>query len=81
MARDLAALTQALAGRLRTNFAAGKDEEWDADRAADELATAIADTVHAYLDGARATGVTSEVRNGANAVIGTAQQTGGGEIQ
>lgn len=76
MALDKAALSASLSARLRTNFAKGKDEEWSADKAADELALAIADTVHAYLLDARVKGVASEVRNPANAVIGTGKQTG-----
>ncbi|PTS90101.1 hypothetical protein DBR17_02005 [Sphingomonas sp. HMWF008] len=80
MALDPIALTAALSDRLRTIFTDAKAQEWASDKAADELAKAIADCVHGYVKAGRATGVVSEVRNAANAVIGTAQQTGGGTI-
>ena len=76
MALDPNAMQTALAAVLRLNFQRGKDEEWDSDRAADELATAIADAVHDYVSAARVAGVSSEVRDAANVPIGTATQTG-----
>lgn len=76
MTLDPATLAADLATRLRANFETSKQEAWDADRAADEFAKAIADTVHAYVSAGRVSGVTSEVRSPANMVIGTGQQTG-----
>lgn len=75
MPLDHNALQTALSTTLRSNFERGKAEAWDADQAADAMALAIADAVHAYVGAARVAGVASEVRNAANAVIGSAAQT------
>lgn len=76
MPLDRNTLESNLAALLRTNFQKGVDEEWTDEQAADALAKAIADTVHAYIGGARVAGVQSQVRNPGNAVIGTGTQTG-----
>lgn len=76
MPLDRNALQAALSAALLDNFQRGKDEEWDTPQAADAMATAIADAVHAYTSAARVVGVSSEVRNNANVVIGTGSQTG-----
>ena len=76
MPLDRAALEASLAATLRDNFRRGKDEAWESDKAADEMARAVADAVHAYVSGARVAGVQSQVRNPANVVIGTGTQTG-----
>jgi hypothetical protein len=76
MPLDRNALEAALSTAFRDNFQRGKDEAWEIPQSADEMATAIADAVHAYVSAARVAGVTSEVRNLANAVIGTGTQTG-----
>ena len=76
MALNRNAMESSLATTLRTNFKKGVDEEWDKNRAADEMAKAIADVVHAYVSGARVTGVQSQVRDNGNVPIGTATQTG-----
>jgi hypothetical protein len=73
---DRATLETSLAAALRDNFQRGKDEAWESDRAADEMARAIADAVDVYVSGARVAGVQSEVRNAGNVVIGTGTQTG-----
>jgi hypothetical protein len=65
-----------LAGILKINFAKGKDEEWSSDKAAEELAKAIADTVDVFVRGGDVQGVVTEVRNVAGTtVIGGGQQT------
>lgn len=76
MPLDRNALEAGLAAVLKTNFRKGVDEEWSADDAADAMAGAIADAVHAYVGGARVTGVQTQVRNAGNSVIGTGTQTG-----
>jgi hypothetical protein len=76
MPLDRNALESALSIALRDNFERGKTEAWDTPQAADEMAAAIADAVHAYVTAARISGVSSEVRNPGNAVIGTGTQTG-----
>ena len=76
MPLDRNALESALSIALRDNFERGKTEQWDTPQAADEMAAAIADAVHAYVTAARVSGVSSEVRNLGNAVIGTGTQTG-----
>ena len=75
MSLNSAALAISLSTRLKDNFTRSGAESWSADRAADELAKAIADTVEVYVTAGRVKGVASEVRNLANAVIGTAQQS------
>ncbi|UHQ22240.1 hypothetical protein LVB77_16435 [Lysobacter sp. 5GHs7-4] len=76
MALDRNTLESTLAATLRTNFQKGVNEEWSGDDAANAMAKAIADVVHAYVSAARVTGVASQVRDNGNAVIGTATQTG-----
>lgn len=76
MALDRNTMETTLAGMLRTNFQKGVDEEWSGDDAADAMAKAIADVVHAYVSAARVTGVQSQVRDNGNVVIGSATQTG-----
>jgi hypothetical protein len=76
MPLDRDALEAALSAAFRDNFQRGKDEEWEIPQAADEMATAIANAVHAYVSAARVAGVTSEVRDLGNAIIGTGTQTG-----
>ena len=76
MPLDRNALQAALSAALADNFQRGKDEAWDTPQAADEMATAIADAVHAYVSAARVAGVASEVRNLGNVVIGSGAQTG-----
>ena len=76
MSLDRTALAISLSARLKDNFTRSAAENWPSERAADELAKAIADTVDAYVAAGRVKGVASEVRNPANLVIGTAQQSG-----
>jgi hypothetical protein len=76
MPLDRNALEAALSAALRDNFQRGKDEGWEIPKAADEMATAIATAVHDYVTAARVAGVTSDVRDAANALIGTGAQTG-----
>lgn len=76
MPLDRNALEAGLATVLKTNFRKGVEEEWSGDDAADAMAKAIADAVHAYVGGARVSGVQTQVRNAGNAVIGTGTQTG-----
>lgn len=76
MSLDHDTLQASLSTALRLNFQKGKDEAWSSDKAADEMAKAIADAVHAYASGAQVAGVKSEVRDAGNAVIGTGNQTG-----
>ncbi len=76
MPLDRNALEAALSTAFRDNFQRGKDEGWEVPEAADAMAKAIADAVHAYALAARVAGVTSEVRNPGNVVIGTGTQTG-----
>jgi hypothetical protein len=76
MPLDRNALEAALSAAFRDNFQRGKDEEWEIPQAADEMAIAIADAVHAYVTAAQVANVTSEVRDLANTVIGTGTQTG-----
>lgn len=76
MALDRNALQAALAAALFDNFQRGKDEAWEMPRAAEAMATAIADAVHAYAGAARVAGIASEVRNNASVVIGSGTQTG-----
>lgn len=76
MPLDRDAMQAALAAALQDNFQRGKDEQWETAQAADAMATAIADAVHAYVGAARVAGVVTEVRNPANAVIGSGAQTG-----
>ncbi len=76
MPLNSAALATSLSARLKINFSLGATENWPAERAADELAKAIADSVDAYVTAGRVAGVVSEVRNPANVVIGSAQQSG-----
>lgn len=59
-----------LAANLLKNFTDGKNQGWDEKQAADALAEAIAQ----YVEGALVEGVTVEVRNNANAVIGVGTQ-------
>jgi hypothetical protein len=75
MPLDRAAFETSLAATLRSNFQLGRDEAWDSDRAADELATAIAEAVDAYVRGGEIAGLQTEVRDPGNAVIGTGTQT------
>lgn len=76
MPLDPATLETELAERLRSNFEAGKEEQWSVEQASDALAKAIADTVHAYVSAARVAGVQTQVRDAGNTVIGTGSQTG-----
>ncbi len=76
MPLDRDALETTLAALLRSNFEAGKAEQWSVEEASDALAKAIADTVHAYVSGARVAGVQTQVRDAGNNVIGTGTQTG-----
>jgi hypothetical protein len=76
MPLDRNALEAALSAAFRDNFQRGKDEGWEIPQAADEMATAIANAVHNYVTNARVAGVSSEVRDPGNTVIGTGTQTG-----
>ena len=76
MSLDPATLEANLAAALRLNFKKGKDESWTSDQAANALAKAIAENVHAYVSAAQVTGVKSDVRNPGNVLIGTGLQTG-----
>lgn len=75
MALDRNALETGLATVLRDNFATAEREAWSRDRAADELARAIADAVHAYVSAAEVSGVETVVRDPANVEIGSGRQT------
>lgn len=76
MPLDLVGLQTAMANAFRTNFQLAVDEEWDADRSADELATAIADAVDAYVRGAEVAGIATEVVDvPGTTVIGSGSQT------
>lgn len=63
----------ALSAKLKTAFKKAKDEAWNSDKVADELASAI----HAYVSAAEVTGVTSDVVVNLNGTTktGTATQT------
>jgi hypothetical protein len=61
---------QKLANHLLDNFKQGKAQGWDEKQAA----TALADAISEYVQGAVVKGVTVEVRNNANAIIGTGTQ-------
>lgn len=65
-----------LAATLKTNFQKGKDEEWSSDKAAEELAGAIADAVDTFIRGGDLQGIVTEVRNVAGTtIIGSGRQT------
>ena len=65
-----------LAATLKTNFQKGKDEEWGADKAAEELAKAIADEVDLFIRSGDVQGIVTEVRDvPGTTVIGSGKQT------
>jgi hypothetical protein len=76
MALNHDSLQAALSAAFRTNFKKGAAESWSSDQAADAMAKAVADAVHAYVGAAQVKGVTAEVRDAGNAVIGSSLQTG-----
>ncbi len=76
MPLDRNTLESSLSTTLRSHFKQAKDEAWSADQAADAMAKAVADAVHAYASAARVAGIASQVRDLGNAVIGSAAQTG-----
>lgn len=74
MSLDKDSLITALTDRLKTNFKDGKEEAWTSDKAAEELAKAIGDTVHAYVIEAEVQGVTTDVEDAGHTVIGHGTQ-------
>lgn len=76
MPLDRNTLETSLATALRANFEKGTDEAWSGEQAAEAMAKAIADAVHAYVADARVAGVQTQVRDPGNNVIGAGTQTG-----
>ena len=65
-----------LAAKLKTNFQKGKDEEWSADKAAEELAKSIADEVDLFVRDGDVQGVVTTVSDiPGTTIIGNGQQT------
>ena len=75
MTLDPAKLEADLSAAFRQNFTDGKEQGWDSDRAADELAKAIAEAVDAYVRAARVADINTTVRNPGGTVIGQGSQT------
>ena len=73
MALDKSTLSQA----LKDTFQSAKDHSWSSDQVAD----ALADAIHTFVLGAAVVGVTVNVVNTANQLIGTGTQTGTGKLQ
>ena len=67
----------ALAAALKTAFESGMD---DPNWTLDDAAGALADAIDFYVRGAEVAGVTTEVRDPGNVVIGTGAQTGTGTL-
>lgn len=76
MSLDHDTLQSTLSTVLRLNFKKGAAESWSSDQSADAMAKAVADAVHAYVSAAKVAGVSAEVRDAGNAVIGNSLQTG-----
>jgi hypothetical protein len=74
MSLDKNSLIAALTARLKTNFKDGKEQEWTSDKAAEELAKAIGDTVHAYVKEAEVQGVSTDVEDAGHTIIGHGAQ-------
>lgn len=73
MPLNKAALKQA----ILTTFETAKVQEWTSE----QVAGALADAIDTFVRGADVVGVTVEVRNNAQTIIGTGTQTGTGDIQ
>ncbi len=63
MALDKITLQTTLETKLKENFQKGVEEEWSSDKAAEELATLLAEAIHAYVSAAEVQGVTTTVKD------------------
>lgn len=73
MGLDKAELTNA----FRQTFQQAKDEAWSSD----QVAAALADAIDTFVRGGEVVGITTEVRDVGDTVIGTGTQTGTGSTQ
>lgn len=81
MALDANSLRTSLETGLKAVFSTAKDESWEADKVAAELAKTIATAVDTFVRAGTVTGVTSEVRNMSNVVVGSASQNNVAQLQ
>lgn len=66
-----------LANAFRQTFQQAKDEAWSSD----QVAEALADAIDAFVRSGDVVGITTEVRDAGNTLIGTGVQTGTGSTE
>lgn len=66
-----------LRNAFRQTFQQARDEAWSSD----QVAAALADAIDAFVRSGAVVGITTEVRDAGNTVIGTGSQTGTGSTQ